>query len=328
MYNKKNLGIIAIFIVISLVVSILALNNWREAEKKAARGAPKLTEKSKFVSVHYFLLQEGIPKAELEAMKLDIIGEDLFDFTEPEGQFINKDGKVQYQSKSGIMNQKTMNLELYGEVVVKQDEAEYKSEEADYNWKEEKMRGRGGVYTDYKDKKSKDRLIITSKTLYSDLQKEIVEFSGNVKGKLKRHLIYEGGMRFSAEDMVLNTLESRVSLSKSVKLHKNKYDLSSQQADIFLENHNKKLKYYVLYDDVKLEEELLLRSGKTQIRRAYAEKLEAYQRLGKIILSGAPRVEQGDDIIKGYQITLRENVELVEVDDSQSSFSIKRNKND
>ena len=49
------------------------------------------------------------------------------------------------------------------------------------------------------------------------------------------------------------------------------------------------------------------------------------KKTGKILLSGAPRVEQGDDIIKGYQITLRENVEMVEVDDSQSSFSLKRN---
>jgi lipopolysaccharide export system protein LptA len=77
---------------------------------------------------------------------------------------------------------------------------------------------------------------------------------------------------------------------------------------------------------VKLEEKLKLKSGKNQTRRAFAEKLEGHQRTGKIILTGAPRVEQGNDIIKGYQITLRENVELVEVDDSQSSFSLKKDK--
>ena len=49
-------------------------------------------------------------------------------------------------------------------------------------------------------------------------------------------------------------------------------------------------------------------------------------REAKIVLTGAPRVEQDQDVIKGYQITLRENVELVEVDDSQTSFKINRNK--
>ena len=101
-------------------------------------------------------------------------------------------------------------------------------------------------------------------------------------------------------------------------------NLSAGNAEIFLENFNKKLKYYALYDDVRLEEKLRLDSGVYQTRRAFAEKLEAHQGTGKLILTGAPRVEQGSDIIKGYQITLRQAVEMIEVDDSQSSFKLKR----
>ena len=82
----------------------------------------------------------------------------------------------------------------------------------------------------------------------------------------------------------------------------------------------------MLYDDIKLVEKLKLDDGTTSTRKAYSEKLEGYMREAKIVLTGAPRVEQGSDLIQGYQITLRENVELVEVDDSQTSFTIKRNK--
>ena len=133
-------------------------------------------------------------------------------------------------------------------------------------------------------------------------------------------------MKFAAENVVVNSPESRINLSKSVKLRRNNYYLTAGNAEIFLENFNKKLKYYSLYDDVKLEEKIELHSGGTQTRRAYAEKLEAHQATGRVVLTGAPRVEQGKDIIKGYQITLRENVELVEVDDSKSSFSLKKDR--
>ena len=45
-----------------------------------------------------------------------------------------------------------------------------------------------------------------------------------------------------------------------------------------------------------------------------------------MMLSGAPRVEQGADVIKGYRITIRENVDLIEVDDAMSDGQVKREK--
>ena len=131
---------------------------------------------------------------------------------------------------------------------------------------------------------------------------------------------------FKANRVELNMLKSLVSLSDNVLLHRNNYDLEAQKAEIFLENYNKKLKYYVLYDDIKLEEKLSMNDGSKQMRKAYSEKLEGYMAEEKVVLTGAPRVEQGEDLIKGYQIILRENVELVEVDDSQSSFDLNKDK--
>jgi hypothetical protein len=45
-----------------------------------------------------------------------------------------------------------------------------------------------------------------------------------------------------------------------------------------------------------------------------------------MVLSGAPRVEMGTDVIKGYRITIRENVDLIEVDDAMSDVQVKRKK--
>jgi hypothetical protein len=43
----------------------------------------------------------------------------------------------------------------------------------------------------------------------------------------------------------------------------------------------------------------------------------------KIVLTGYPRAYQFDDVIKGNIITLRENNEVVEVDDSNTKFKIR-----
>jgi lipopolysaccharide export system protein LptA len=61
-------------------------------------------------------------------------------------------------------------------------------------------------------------------------------------------------------------------------------------------------------------------------RKAFAERLEGFGREEKMILSGAPRVEQGNDVIKGYRITVRENTDLIEVDDAMSDVQMKKKK--
>lgn len=112
-----------------------------------------------------------------------------------------------------------------------------------------------------------------------------------------------------------------------VNFNRIKFKALAGKAEVFLENYNKKLKYYALYDDIRLQEELSLSDGSKVTRKAYAEKLEGFNAERKIVLSGTPKVIQGRDIIKGYKVTLREDVELVEVEDSSSSFQMNRKKN-
>ena len=49
-----------------------------------------------------------------------------------------------------------------------------------------------------------------------------------------------------------------VSLNDKVTLKKQPFMATSHRGEIYLENYNKKLKYFVLNDDVKLEEKVVL----------------------------------------------------------------------
>ena len=205
-------------------------------------------------------------------------------------------------------------------------DSDYVSDMVSYKGSSDYLFAEGNVVTQYVDEKTLDLLKIKSEKLESYISKELVEFNGHVKGSLRRKKIYEGGLKFFADKVKLNSPESLLELISNVEIYRNNYYLRSGTAQIFLENYNKKLKYYALYDDVKLEEKMKLSSGETQLRRAFSEKLEGVRSTGQIILTGAPRVEQGADIIKGYQITLRENTELIEVDDAQSRFQVNKDK--
>lgn len=327
MYNKKNLGIIFIFALIILSVIMLALTKFKITEVKYNYQEEKSVEISRFENVHYFKLKNALKSIELSSNELVITDNIFMNFSSPKGQVYSGSRVINYTSDKGVMNQVTKNLNLIGNVIVTDGVSEYTSDNINYEGKADILRANGNVKTKYVDAKTNDTILLKSNSMSSNLTQKMMILEGSVTGELIRKRQYEGGLNFSAETVVLNSLESNMTLSNNVKLHRNNYYLSAQNAQVFLENFNKKLKYYTLYDDVKLEETIMLRSGKSQMRRAYAEKLEAHQRSGKIILTGAPRVEQGDDVIKGYQITLRDNVEMVEVDDSQTSFSLKKDRN-
>jgi lipopolysaccharide transport protein LptA len=327
MYNKKSLGTIIFFGFVSIGVLVLAVTTQRDSEK-VFKKIKKPDEMSYFKNVHFFRNQSSKPNMELKATRLEILNDEKLTFYTPIGKLFSQGQKIDYRAESGIYYQSKLKLILSGEIELSDKSSNYKCNNLTYTGEESVLRAHGDVRSTYLDPKTLDRIKLTSKKMISYLSQNITKLDGNVEGIISRRRKYEGQVKFQANQVELNSLKSQVKMSENVKIHRNNYYLQAQHASIFLENFNKKLKYYELYDDVKLEEKVKLRSGKQQIRRAYAEKLEAHQRSGRIVLTGAPRVEQGDDIIRGYQITLRENVELVEVDDSQSSFSIKRNKNE
>ena len=91
----------------------------------------------------------------------------------------------------------------------------------------------------------------------------------------------------------------------------------------FLENYNNTLKYFALYDDVKVKEVLNLQ-GREVIRKAFSEQLEGFPGKSKVILTGYPKVIQEDDTIVGNKIILRWNNEVLEIIDANSNLKVKK----
>jgi lipopolysaccharide export system protein LptA len=192
-------------------------------------------------------------------------------------------------------------------------------------FKKDLVIAKGNVKFEGEDQKSRDYVTISADSMRSMPSAQITSFRGNVSGSMQRKKKYEGKLSFSSATMDLDGEKSLALLDGGVRLIRQSYDITAGKAEMFLDNYNKNLKYFVLNDDVKMTEKVEGPEG-VQVRKAFAEKLEGYGREEKMILSGAPRVEIGKDVIKGYRITIRENVDFVEIDDAMSDVQVKRQK--
>lgn len=327
MRNKRSTTIVLSFFSITFLVVLFSVNIQIEIENDAPTLDVETIETTVFKGAKYYVLKDGAPSLSVKAIDINIYGKNAVDFFNPIGVLYHTpEEEVNFEAIKGHYNFKTEKLELVGKVSVKNIEGTYYSDNLLYEMPKKEIRASGNVKSILVDKETGDKMQLHSNKMHGWEREERILFVGNVRGKLERKRKYELGYSFEARKLDYLGKDSLMQLQGDVKILRKNYDLEAERAEIFLENYNKKLKYYVMYDDIKLEEKLKLRTG-SQIRRAYAEKLEGYISDGKIILSGAPRVEQGRDIIKGYQITLRENTEIVEVDDSQSSFRFKKEKN-
>lgn len=324
MHNTKSTITLGFFAVLWLFIAFISLSEDVEIMNEDNTTGVASVEETNFVDVLYFQIKKNKPAIKLNSTHLQIRAEKYLTFKEPKGLLMKGLREINYSAAFGSMDQEKETLRLKGDVVFTEKDSRYQSSEILYEGKLDKLTAFGGVNSKIVDEKSGDRIKIRSQKLVSILKQKVLSLSGSVKGNIRRKRAFEQGMSFEAEEVDIKSLESQLNLYKSVKIQRSNFNLSAENAEIFLENYNKRLKYYTLYDDVKLEEKILLDTGKTQVRRAYAERLVGHQRSGKVVLSGAPRVEQGRDVIKGYQITLRENTELVEVDDSKSRFNLKR----
>lgn len=325
MYNLRLLRTCLIFIVLTIVVILLAVRLEKRTDVVSTLDRSVKDEVTSFEQMQYFSLDKGLKALELDASSLTIINNKDLRFSAPDGTLHTSKGEqIDYKADQGRFLDHKRQLFLEGDVAFAHPEGEYFAQQFYYNKDKEFLEGKGEVRARFSDPDTEDIIAVTSNYMSSWLQERRSTFIGDVKGTLFRKRAYEGTFDFSSNRMELNSEQSLVKLSENVSLSRNTYLATARDAEIFLDNFNKKLKYYVLYDDIKVVESIELNDGRVQTRRAYSEKLEGYMSQGKIVLTGAPRVEQGNDTIRGYQIVLRENVELVEVEEAQSNFQLRK----
>lgn len=325
--DLRSIIVIALFVFLNLFIltsSFLHRVEKEQAVKKRTNFAP---EYSIVESLDYFYAKDGIPQMSLTAAKLKSEGEVFAEFDEPRGvyNYQQKKQTIKYVADRAIYKKKKNHLKLISNAKITSDEGIYTADTIDYFINDDLVLGHGNVLFEGDDLKSRDHLVIRSESMKAYPEKKYGLFTTKVNGTFARFKKYEGKLFFWSELLEFKGMDSFVHLEDQVKVIRDNYTVTSGKADIYLENYNKSLKYFFLNDDVKVLEKLATPGGVVE-RRSFSEQLEGFGQEEKMILSGAPRVETGNEVVKGYRITIRQKAELIEVDDAVSDMLMKKNK--
>ena len=151
-----------------------------------------------------------------------------------------------------------------------------------------------------------------------------IGYSGGVEGELKSSKTQGEELSFAAETLDMYLHRQHLDILENVIFRRIRLEARGNRGEIFWNAKNENIKYYVLYDNVRLREKVFNRDGNGFFERsALAEKLEGALDDNRVVLSGRPRVVQLEDIIKGNRIILKKDSEIVEVDDASANFRLR-----
>jgi lipopolysaccharide export system protein LptA len=280
-------------------------------------------QESYFKDAKYHLLKDDVPSFNLTSDELTINSttEKIF-FIKPRGfAFTSANERIDYEGDHGFFNQSAEVLVLEQNTKVNMNVTSADAKKLTYQMKEDRVHLENEVKTKTLHEGEGDWIYVNSDEAYFWPQAKRSRYVGHVEGEIDRKRVYEDSLSFSSYELLLNMVDLKADLNENVVMKKRYLTATSRRGEIFLENYNKKLKYFALYDDVKVVEKVML-DGKFIERKAFSEKLEGLPSESKIILTGYPKVYQLNDVIKGNKIVLREKTEVVEVDDANTKFKV------
>ena len=283
---------------------------------------PKYNE---FVDAYYYLLQNGEKSIFLQSefFRTDPASGFSF-FVAPDGVYYGQNqDPFYYTALEGKFDHKSGKLELNEDVKLKNKRSRLTANKAIYRQEESFFKATGNVKSNTINPKNGDRIFVDSELAYAKLGSENYSYVGDVKGKIRRKRVYELPIDFECDRFDLKMPESLGILTGAVQINRGELEAKAINGKIFLYNENRKLESFTLYDDVKIKEKLFDKSGKSFYRKAFAERLVGYEADRRMVLTGAPKVYQQGDVVRGNLITIRENVELIEIDNSNSVLLIK-----
>ena len=328
MMDLKNKLIVIGFVLTLLGITMTGvINNPRVSpsmmtQKSVSSG--ESVEKSFFRNSTYYQYQGQNPFL-LEADFIELDNGLFIKFLKPKGKIFQRKGsKVLYKAQSGHLDEKKKILYLENSVFVKSKNTRLDSEKLKYLFDSMRLEATTEVKTRTYARKTGDRVFINANKFVSYFKNKanIHLYRGNVTGKVKRKRVYEDSLSFRSNRLTFFSKKNLAKLDGQVSLKYRSFEGRAQRGDIFLENYNKDLNYFVLHDDVKVREVLRMK-GKKIIRKAFSEKLEGYPKRSLIILTGYPKVLQGQDAIIGNKIILRWNNEVLEIIDANSNLKLK-----
>lgn len=281
-------------------------------------------EESYFRRANYYITEPN--KAQITLFSTDLSlaqdGSKLI-FLNPEGQILRPEQlPLAYKAKSGIYRNEKQSLILEGNVIMNNDQSTIRADSVSFDQAKDAIRAEGDVWTEAVSLQSLDRIQVEADSVHYKLKERLGDYTGHVRGTVIRRRPYEESLKFKSSRLFMDLPKEKLELNEDVWMSKLLMTASAQKGEIFLENYNKKLKYFALYDDVKVDETVKT-GGRTFTRKAFGQKLEGMMSDGRLILTGFPRVLQLRDVIQGNRIVLRENNEVIEVDDASSNFELK-----
>ena len=325
--KNSTILIFSFFVALALIniksLSIHQEHDWGSNKKSKLEKIPTIIK-----GLSYFNLKRQQPVLSLTAQEMESVDNDFASFVRPHGSYFRNDQKdpINYQAENAEYDAKKQVLELLRQAKMDFGKSHYEADKITYMMKDNIVIGLGDVVVDAYLEKTKEKVHLESGWMkaWPEIKKSI--FNPRVTGHLESLKKTNPTIFFESNELTLNSLESHIELLENVKMKKGEVNLSSRKADIFMENQNKKLKYFVLSDDVKMVEKFIAKNGEPIERRAFGQRIEGFGYDGSIHLSGAPRVEQGRDLLKGYKIILREKLEFIEVEDAMSDVETKKSK--
>lgn len=289
------------------------------------RGRASATQDSHFSQARYYLVQENKKKYYFQASELLLNNSLQKSFANLIKGYLytSKGDQVDFEGDKGVFDEKLGDLMVEGSVVMDAGDTKGSAKKMHYLVDKETAELLGDVETMTFYPVEKDYVEVKGEyaKVFTDDNK--VLFRDQVRGKVRRDRKYEESLHFSSQYLFMNLDTGRMDLSGDVSVKKQLLTANSRRGEIFLENYNKRLKYFALYDDVRVEEQVLV-GGQTPVkRRAFSEKLEGMMNESRVTLTGYPKVYQQGDIIKGSKIILRENTEVIEVIDANTNLMLK-----
>lgn len=282
-------------------------------------------DESFFKQVDYYSVDDGRPTLNFQSELLthSVLDSKLIGLNPKGVAFrVDNDEPIHFQSKNAKVsfNKKEINLE--NDVAVVLENTELNADKMQIRLDQNIIYANGTVKTLSNSKDDSEQVLISADSATYLPKQKYFEYVKNVQGTLKRRKKYEESIRFKTDNLIFDGQKNLAELKGDVHFMRDNFDIYANSGNIFLENYNKKLKYYSFSDDVRLEEKVNS-DGRQFTRKAFSEKLEGFMSEKKIILTGLPKVFQEKDVIKGNMIVIRENIETVEVDDANTNIILK-----
>ncbi len=283
---------------------------------------PEFLDIQRVEVLQFFSLQANKPNTYLDAYYLEIKKNfTQFDFINPHGYFLGKNAEADathFTSQRLDFDKLKSMSNFKGDIKIKRGPMEVDCQQGTYWTDSEQFFCKERVKVFAKQQKTRDEVTINSDEVKAFFQQRYSIHKSHVFGMIKRPFLHEPSTDFSTDSLSFYYDQGQAHLDGNVHVIHGEYDVKSRRGEILIENYNKKLKYFTFDDDVVIEQKSKKIPGGKRI--AYAEKVESVRSEGTVILTGAPRVIQGRDNVKGNKITVREGASLVEVDDAASNI--------